>query len=64
MKLFWYVLIGLMLMVTVLALRVTWRKAPAADCTSSVVIVRGPHGEAVECVCVGGTISTCFDPGP
>jgi len=37
---------------------------PAADCASRVVIARGPHGEPVECVCIGGRLSTCFDPGP
>lgn len=37
---------------------------PPADCTSRVVISRGPHGEPVECVCIAGRLSTCFDPGP
>jgi hypothetical protein len=36
----------------------------SADCTSRVVISRGPHGEPVECVCLGGRLSTCFDSGP
>ena len=35
---------------------------PSPDCTSSVVIVWGSHGEPVECV-RGRTIST-IDPGP
>jgi hypothetical protein len=51
-------------MVGVLALRVTGRPRPSPDCASSVVIVPGPHGQPVECVCIGGTVSTCFDPGP
>lgn len=63
MKPFWWMLTVLVLLVMVLALRVT-RTPPSSDCTSSVMIVRGPHGEPVECVCVGGTLSTCFDPGP
>jgi len=62
-KPFWWILTVLVLLVTVLALRVT-RTPPSSDCASSVRIVRGPHGEPVECVCVGGTLSTCFDPGP
>jgi hypothetical protein len=37
---------------------------PGPDCTGRVVIVRGPHGEPLECVCIGGTLSTCFNPGP
>ncbi len=64
MKLFWCVLGGLGLLVVALAVGVAWRPAPARDCASSVIIGRGPHGEAVECVCVNGTVSTCFEPGP
>jgi len=64
-KPYWWILTILVLLVVVLALRVTvWRTPPSSDCISSVVIVRGPRGERVECVCMGGTISTCFDPGP
>jgi hypothetical protein len=37
---------------------------PAPDCASRVLIAHGPHGEPVECVCIGGRLSTCFDPGP
>ena len=64
MKTFWWVLAGLAFLGVVLAVQVMGRTRPLAGCTSSVVIVRGPHGEPVECVCVGGTLSTCFDPGP
>ena len=64
MKLFWFVLAGLILLTGALALRVTGRPRPASDCASSVIIGRGAHGEPVECVCVGGAVSTCFDPGP
>jgi hypothetical protein len=62
--------LGLLLLVLVvtaaaLAGRVLARGTqPSADCTSRVVISRGPHGEPVECVCIGGRLSTCFDPGP
>jgi hypothetical protein len=48
----------------VLAMQVMGRSRAVPGCTSSVVIGRGPHGEPVECVCVEGVISTCFDPGP
>lgn len=40
------------------------RSPPWPDCTSRVVIVKGRHGEPVECVCIAGTLSTCFNPGP
>jgi len=61
--------LGLLLLVLVglavaLAGLVLARGQPAADCASRVVIARGPHGEPVECVCIGGRLSTCFDPGP
>lgn len=64
MKALGWILTALMLLVVGLGARVMWGTQPSADCTSSVVIARGPHGQPVECVCVGGTISTCFDPGP
>jgi hypothetical protein len=63
-KTFWWPLAGLVLLAMVLAAYVMARTRPSPDCTSSVVMGRGPHGEPVECVCVGGTISTCFGPGP
>lgn len=40
------------------------RARPWPDCISRIVIVEGPDGRPVECVCFGGTVSTCFDPGP
>ena len=64
MKVFWGLMAALLLLVGALALGVTGRPRPSADCASRVVIGRGPHGQPVECVCVGGTVSTCFDPGP
>jgi hypothetical protein len=64
MKPFWWILTGLALLVLAMSVPVMWRPRPSPDCTSNVVIVRGPHGEQAECVCVGGTISTCFNPGP
>ena len=64
MKTFWWVLAGLALLVVVLAVQVMGRTRPPRDCTSSVVIARGPHSQPVECVCVDGVIATCFNPGP
>jgi hypothetical protein len=37
---------------------------PAPHCGSRVLILKGAHGEPLECVCVDGTLSTCFNPGP
>ena len=64
MKILGWVLGGLLLLVMVLAIQVMGRSRAVPGCTSSVVIGRGPHGEPVECVCVEGVISTCFEPGP
>ncbi len=64
MKILGWVLGGLLLLVMVLAMQVMGRSRAVPGCTSSVVIGRGLHGEPVECVCVEGVISTCFDPGP
>jgi hypothetical protein len=33
------------------------------SCTTGVAIIEGPHGEKIECVCVGGVHATCFEPG-
>ena len=38
--------------------------APAPDCTGRVVMMSGPHGAPLECVCVGGVMASCFAPGP
>lgn len=44
---------------------VTAHHAPArAPCGGRVLILKGAHGEPLECVCVDGTLSTCFNPGP
>ena len=34
------------------------------DCASSVVLVKGPRGQTLECVCIDGALATCFAPGP
>src|SRR5712691_10178157 len=39
------------------------RTQPRSACTGRVVVVIGRHGEPVECTCVHGRLSTCFDPG-
>jgi hypothetical protein len=40
------------------------RAQPWPDCVSRIVVVKGPDGAPVECVCLQGTLSTCFNPGP
>jgi hypothetical protein len=33
-------------------------------CTGRIVIIGGPRGALLECVCDGGRLGTCFPPGP
>ena len=40
------------------------RAQRSPDCTGRLMTFAGPHGQAVQCVCFAGTLSTCFDPGP
>jgi len=65
MKLFWLLLSMLFVLACALAaLSIIPRSRAPADCGSRVVIAKGLHGEPVECVCLEGQISTCFNPGP
>ena len=40
------------------------RTSSGPDCAGQVVVMKGPGGEPVECVCVRGTLAACFNPGP
>jgi hypothetical protein len=49
------------------AARAPRTSGPALDIRTwmgQVVIMKGPDGEPVECVCLEGSLSTCFNPGP
>jgi hypothetical protein len=65
MKLLAGLMVALALLAVLLAVPVMKRRTSAApDCSGSVVILRKPSGEPVECVCVDGVLATCFNPGP
>ena len=65
MKLFGVLLAVLFVLGVLLAVPVIAHRAhPARDCRSQIVTMRTPHGQAVECICIGGMLSTCFNPGP
>jgi hypothetical protein len=53
-------LLGVLIAVPVIARR----QQPGPDCRDRVLIVKGAHGEPLECVCIEGTLATCFSPGP
>ncbi len=59
-----WILATLLVLVLLLLPLVASRAQRWPDCKGDVVMVRGIHGEPLECVCVGGTLSTCFSPGP
>ena len=65
MKQFWWMLAVLVVLSGLLmAVVAVPRGRGWPDCTSRVVLSRGPHGGPVECVCIEGRLSTCFEPGP
>jgi hypothetical protein len=65
MKLLAGLLAALALLAVFFALPVMKRRpASTPDCSGRVVILRKPSGEPVECICVGGVLGTCFNPGP
>jgi len=49
---------------TLLAVPLVAHRAPAPDCVNRVGTLKGPGGAPIECVCINGTLSTCFNPGP
>jgi hypothetical protein len=64
MKLAGGILASLFVMTVVLAVYVAHRARPWPDCVSQVVMVKDAAGRPLECVCLAGALSTCFDPGP
>jgi hypothetical protein len=65
MKQFAVILAVLLLLAVLLAAPlIAVRREPSPDCAGRVVMVHGARGERLECVCIGGTLSTCFNPGP
>jgi hypothetical protein len=64
MKLAGGILAFLFVMTVVLAVHVAYRARPWQDCVSHVVMVKDAAGRTLECVCLDGALSTCFDPGP
>jgi len=65
MKPFAWIVLGLALLAVLLALPlVTRRTSTAPECSGRVVVMRGPDGAPIECVCVQSVLATCFNPGP
>src|SRR5712691_7075941 len=65
MRRFAWVLVSLGLLVVVFfLLEVASLRRPSPDCSGRVVIVPGPRGMPMECVCDEGRMAKCFNPGP
>jgi hypothetical protein len=64
MKLAGGILAFLLVMAALLAALIYGRAQQWPECGSQVVILKGPAGQPVECVCFQGSLSKCFDPGP
>ena len=55
----------LVIVVLLLAVKVVSpHRRPKPECAGQILMLKGPHGEPVECVCQSGTLSACFHPGP
>ena len=55
--------IGLCAVLVLVAALVALQLARRPSCVGRVVIVAGPGGTKLECVCERGRIGACFDPG-
>jgi hypothetical protein len=65
MKRLAWVLVPLGLLVMALFwLELASHRRPSPDCSGRIVIVPGPRGMPMECVCDEGRLATCFNPGP
>jgi len=48
----------------VAAFVLTPHRLSGPDCSNQIVIIRGRDGAPMECVCLGGVLASCFEPGP
>jgi len=54
------IVVGMALAVWLLSVRTR----QGVQCPDRVVILRGRGSTPIECVCLDGTLATCFSPGP
>ena len=52
------------LLVFLTAVLISSRRPWRVKCTRSEMVVRGFHGEEVDCLCLRGVIATCVNPEP
>jgi hypothetical protein len=56
--------IGVLIVAAMVAGAAAYYLLRTPGCKGKIVIIRGPAGRPVECVCENGRRGTCFDPGP
>ncbi len=56
--------VGVVLTLLVILATVTFLARRGIVCTQRIVIIPGPAGTPLECVCDRGRLGTCFLPGP
>ena len=64
MKLYMWILIVLSTLTVLTTALVLAHRPSALDCGNSITVIRGKDGAPMECVCVGGVLASCFEPGP
>jgi heme/copper-type cytochrome/quinol oxidase subunit 2 len=57
-------LVGVALVIVMAAVVVAVQLMRPPGCIGSVVMVAGPDGRPLECLCENGRRGACFDPGP
>lgn len=56
--------VGVGLVLAMVAAVLTWQLTRRAGCIGAVVVVKGPAGGPLECLCEQGRLGACFEPGP
>lgn len=56
--------VGIIVVLAMVAAWVGVQLTRQPSCVGKIVIVRGPDGQPLECVCEAGRRGACFDPGP
>ena len=57
-------MIGVCVVLVLVAGIVAIQLSRRPSCVGRVVIITGPGGTKLECVCERGRVGVCFDPGP
>jgi len=60
----WILTVLVVLLVLLTAVLNSPRRPGGPKCTRPEMVVRGFHGEEVDCLCLRGAIATCVNPEP